>query len=174
MKNRTTTRAGLVAGTVVCSFALAGGPAAAAPPIPLEPEPPLTLEACGTTVTITDVVNMGRIHVKEGEAASKITGRLVVMVSTPDGRSATLNVSGPAKITPTATGIELSARGRNLLFATTEGERRIQAALGIPTLALTSGPVDATLTIDPVTGEFTAIDPHRTPPRIQDVCDLLE
>jgi hypothetical protein len=50
---------------------------------------------------------------------------------------------------------------------------KIQAALGLPTLALTAGPLGATVTLDPATGEFTAIDLHRRPPRVQDVCDLL-
>ena len=157
--------AGLVAGSA--------GPAMAKPPIPVEPSPPLVVEACGTQVTLTDVVNKGRIHTKKGSATTKTTGALKILATTPDGRSVLLNASGPARRTPTGTGFRLEARGQNISIALTEGERAIHEAIGLPVIALTSGPLDATLSFDETGQEIISIDLHRRPPRVVDVCDLL-
>ena len=167
-------RAAIVMAVVGSSMAFGVGPAAADPPTPVEGVPPVTIEACGTDVTITEIVNKQREHRKKGEETIKSTGRLVIEVSTPDGRSALLNASGSARITPTETGFVADARGRNLLYAIGEQEREIFAALGIPTLAITSGPFTVDVSLDPVSGLFSDVDLLRRPPVIEDVCDLLE
>jgi hypothetical protein len=163
----------LVATVVGGSLGLGVGPASAVPPQRLEPEPTLTVEACGTAVTITDVVSKGKVHTRKNSDTIMFTGPIVVEVSTPDGRSVTLNVSGSARVTPTATGYFAQSRGRNLNVAVTAEERRVVAEAGFPTLALTTGPLDVAVAIDPATGFFTALDVQRRPPKVQDVCDLL-
>ena len=58
-------RAAVVTAVVATSLASGVGPAWADPPVAVEGVPPITIEACGTAVTITEVVNKEREHRKK-------------------------------------------------------------------------------------------------------------
>jgi hypothetical protein len=155
------------------------GSASAAPPQRLERTPPLTLQACGTTLTITDL-SKGKVHMKEGSETVKFTGPFTTLITTADGRSATIRPNGMARETflgfdpeTNTVRIRVDARGRNVAVAVTPVEQALNAALGYPQLALSSGPVTSILTIDVATGTVVDIELLRRPNQVTDVCTLL-
>jgi hypothetical protein len=166
--------AGALAGAMVLGLA---GPAAAAPPERVPRQPDLTFQACGTTLTLTDLSN-SKIHFND--ESIKLTGPSAVQITTADGRSAFVRVNGSLRITflsedPVAGTVTQGVQGRglNLFFSVTPGEQAIAEALGFPVLALTKGPISAISTMDVATGEIVATEVSRRPPHVEDVCTLL-
>ena len=150
-------------------------PALAAPPDRIEPAPPTTITACGTTVTITEVVQRERSRFQETEDGftNRITGARKVRVST-DSRSVLLNVSGPGKVTRQGNTLTIKGAGRNLVFPTTPEERAVQLAAGLPELALLIGGYEVVFTLDPSTGQRLSAEEPRRAAQVIDVCELLQ
>jgi uncharacterized protein YndB with AHSA1/START domain len=123
---------------------------------------PFTLEACGTTVEVTYPIDkeyqrvttdaQGNQHIQvttdaQGNQHIQVTGALVAtFTDTATGRSVTYNISGPAKnsIAYANGDFLLVATGRNLGILTTEQA----AALGLPELFVTSGPIRVLIRAD--------------------------
>jgi hypothetical protein len=150
-------------------------PALAAPPDRVEPVPPTTITACGTTVTITEVVQRERSRFQETEDGftNKITGAHKVRVST-GSQSVLLSVSGPAKITRQGSTLTIKGAGRNLVFPTTPEDRAVQLAAGLPELALLIGGYEVVFTLDPDTGQRISAEEPRRAAQVIDVCQLLQ
>lgn len=99
---------------VLCGASLLGaitiGTAAAASDtgwVPDGPNDPTSISACGTTLTITDVVNKVEHRTLTDNKGNEVTsyrGAYVVKVAAPDGRRAVLDNSGPYRQITTADG----------------------------------------------------------------------
>ena len=174
---------------------LAGGglasPAVAAPPFerfPANPEPfTFPFEVCGTTVTITELVQREKINLKN----MRVTGALKLRITNEvTGQSTVVNASGPGTFistvnpdgTETVTG---ASQGRSLFTPFTEADLAKSAAMGLPEIFVTSGPVTTTAVFPPFP-EFSEENPPPEdfvfepisesidfPNRIQDVCALI-
>lgn len=75
--------------------------------VPDGPNDPTSISACGTTLTITDVVNKVEHRTLTDNRANEITdyrGAYVVRVAAPDGRKAVLDNSGPYRRITSANG----------------------------------------------------------------------
>jgi len=159
---------------------LTGGlasPALAAPPVPVESQPPQTFPLCGTEVTISEEVNRTREH-KDG----RITGALKLRVTNDrTRRSIVVNASGPGRVVETDLGggrfqLDFSFTGRSLIFPFIPGEVPFFRAAGLPDLFVTKGPFRQTTVID-----VSGIDETTPPPvvgftidvpnRVEDLCD---
>ncbi len=129
---------------------------------------PYTSVNCGTTLTVTEVVNREWQRITtdaNGTVHIKITGAYKVLITTEDGRSALVNASGPAFHTLDAAGVfTFNARGLTIL-----GGLDPEAAqdLGLPLDAVLSGPFTVRVNAD---GTLTLV---RAPAHIRNVCDLL-
>lgn len=104
--------------------------------VPVGRYPDLDIQACGTTLTIHDVVN--RVEVRErtddrGNVRTDFRGVYIVRVSAPDGRQVVLNNSGPYSIVDFANGDTLiTVRPPALVFAFDEAEADAFEAAGLP------------------------------------------
>jgi hypothetical protein len=102
---------------------------------------PATLEACGTTVTITFPMDKEYQRVTtdaQGNQHIKVTGALkATFTDTATGRSVTYNVSGPGNSIAYANGDFLfNATGRNFIALFPN-----QVIAGLPQIFVTSGPI---------------------------------
>jgi len=97
----------------------------------------------------------------------------VIEVTSGDGRSAVVRVPGQVRVTGTEDMVTISSIGRTLLVPLLEAEREAQREAGLPDLALVTGRVDSTLTLDPITGTPIDVDIAITG-KVIDACDLLE
>lgn len=165
--------------TVICVLALSvATPASAAPKGPWEPagdNPPQVIQACGTTLIIDEEVQRERIRVTETDtgATIEIRGFLSISVVAADGRSVTVNASGPITITASATGNVIELRGRNFITPANPIQAAAFTAAGLPLVSLTSGPATFQEVVDPETGELLSASILRVPPVVTDVCTLL-
>lgn len=129
---------------------------------------PFTVEACGTTVDATFPMDKEYQQVTtdaEGNQHIKVTGALkVTLTDTATGRSVTYNISGPGTSIAYANGdFLLVATGRNLGILTAEQA----AALGLPELFVTSGPIRVLIRAD------GSVDIQRQGNHLQDICAAL-
>jgi len=162
----------------ICVLALGvATPSSAAPKGDFEPLgdlPPQVVSACGTTLTIDEEVNRERIRVTETDTGAiiEIRGFLSISVVAADGRSATVNASGPITITASATGNVVELRGRNFITPGNPLQAAALAAAGLPLVSLTSGPISFQEVFGP-TGALLSTSVERVPPVVVDVCTLL-
>jgi hypothetical protein len=174
----------VVVGVTAFALVLPVGPASAAPKSKFEraqPQAPFPLPACGTTVTISEVANKVRERVTttaDGQTVINIRGHYVLRVTAEDGRTATINASGPADYTFSADGRRslLQFKGQTVLFPFPDGsaEAAAQKAAGLPAFALTSGPIEIVDVLNPETGQVLTEEFTQTPGHVVDVCSLLE
>lgn len=166
-------------------------PALAAPPFerfPSNPEPfTFPFEVCGTTVTITELVQREKINLKN----MRVTGALKLLVTNADtGESTVVNASGPVTQTSTLNPdgtetVTFNSQGRSLFTPFLAADLEKSRAAGLPDIFVTSGPVDATIVFPP----FPEIPEGQEPPeevfvqpisqsidfpnQVQDVCALI-
>lgn len=106
---------GILKGVVVSTAALVitglGGTAAQAATDtgwePVGPGDPVTTQACGTTLTITEKVNKVESRTREddrGNVRTDYRGTYIVKVTAPDGRRVVLDNSGPYSVFEFANG----------------------------------------------------------------------
>ena len=133
------------------------------------------IQACGTTLIIDEEVQRERIRVTETDtgATIEIRGFLSISVVAADGRSVTVNASGPITITASATGNVIELRGRNFITPANPIQAAAFTAAGLPLVSLTSGPATFQEVVDPETGELLSASILRVPPVVTDVCTLL-
>jgi hypothetical protein len=141
---------------------------------------PFDIEACGTTITVTEEVNQVRERTgetKDGGTITSYRGRLVMRLDAADGRTTTLNVSGPLDFIINAEGDRgvYQFTGHTLLFPYPAGspEATAQAAAGLPAFAVTSGLLEIVDQYN-AKGEVVRESFTRTPPHAEDVCTLLD
>ena len=141
---------------------------------PAEDYPPFTFAACGTQVTVDEGRNEVVERVVEQSNGTRIEfkGHLDLVLETADGRSAVVDASGPGKITITSTHTIVSMRGANLLMAVDAKGRRFHRENGLPTMALTEGPVLIHEVPGDEEGESTQTL-RRAPIHVVDACTLL-
>jgi hypothetical protein len=132
------------------------------------PADPYTSVDCGTTLTVTEVVNREWQRVTtdaDGITHIQVTGAYKVLITTEDGRSALVNASGPGFHSLDAAGVfTFDARGLTILGLTPEQAQQ----LGLPLDAVLSGPF--TVRSDP-DGTLTLL---RAPSHVRSVCGLLK
>ena len=159
---------------------LAGGalasPALAAPPERIPPMPePFEVEACDTTLLFEEVVQKERVHVKEGKL-DRVTGALKVRITNlENGESILVNASGPGTFEEIenedgSLTLIIRFKGRSLIFAQSPEDRQFFEAAGLPDVFITSGPLNATITLTENGVADASID---APRRVQDVCEIL-
>jgi len=126
-------------GAALVTFGLAAGPAVAATDsgwAPVGPSPDEQVRACGTTLTVSEVVNEVEMRTREddqGNTRTDIRGRYVVKVTAPDGRKVRLNNSGPYSVFDYANGdtfVTVAAPG--LIYPFDPAERAAFKAAGLP------------------------------------------
>ena len=174
---------------------LAGGalatPALAAPPLepfPSNPDPfTFPFEVCGTTVTITELVQREKVNLKN----QRLTGALKLLVTNEEtGQSTVVNASGPATQTftlnPDGTQtLTFSSQGLGLFTPHVEADLEKSRAAGLPDIFVTSGRVETTIVFPPFPDfgegeeppEDVVLEPisesFDLPHRVQDVCALI-
>lgn len=112
--SRTATAAVLVA--VLSSGA---APASAAPPAPApEQLQSFSLPLCGGVVQVVELVNRERSRERDGVTTTR--GRYVLQVGLVEGKTVTLNVSGPTSYDASGT---FTGTGNNVLSATDPATR---------------------------------------------------
>jgi hypothetical protein len=129
--------------------------------------PPYVTQDCGTTITVTTTMNKEWSRTTtdaQGNITVQTTGANKALVTTEDGRSATLNASGPSWQSLDTAGVFVyDARGLNLFTLSPEAA----ATLGLPQDAVMAGPVTVRVDAD---GTLTLV---QAPAHVWDVCDLL-
>lgn len=159
---------------------LAGGafasPALAAPPERIPPMPePFEVEACDTTLFFEEVMQKQRVHVKEGKL-DRVTGALKVRVTNlENGESILVNASGPGTFEEIenedgSLTVVIRGKGRSLIFPETPEDLKFFGAAALPDVFITSGPLNATLTLTENGLQNVTFD---VPRRVQDVCEIL-
>jgi hypothetical protein len=137
-----------------------------------EGPPPLTLSACGGTVTLEQIVDTTRLI--ETKAGIQIVGNGVVQLS---DRDSTIDVRIPGRVSFSSdaeTGVtRIVLTGQTLLIPDTEGLRTALADAGLPDIALIHGRVVIVENFDEETGTVTDRIVSATP-RVTDVCALLD
>jgi hypothetical protein len=120
--------------------ALAGGPTASAQQTsawtPTGPNPDATVQACGTTLTIRDLVNRVEsrtVELADGAVRTDYRGKLVSRVSAPDGRKVALDNSGRFSVTELANGdVAYDVRSPALIYYFDDVERAAFNKAGLP------------------------------------------
>jgi hypothetical protein len=104
--------------------------------VPDGPYPDATTTACGTTLTIHEVVNRVERRTREdhkGNTRIDFRGKYVVLVSAPTGRKVVLNNSGPYSISDFANGDEfVTVASPGLIFPVNAQEPAAFIAAGLP------------------------------------------
>jgi hypothetical protein len=136
-----------------------------------EGPPPLSLSACGGTVTLEQVVDTTRLI--ETRAGIQIVGNGVVRLSDEDSA---IDVRIPGRVSFSSdpeTGVtRIVLTGQTLLIPDTEALRTALADADLPEIALIKGRVVILETFDEETGTVTDQIVSATP-RVTDVCELL-
>jgi hypothetical protein len=136
------------------------------------------VEACGTTLTITEVSNNINFRGDEEGGTFAGSGNATQLITAADGRSATIKSAGQFRTRVTSGSFteergSLTARltGRFLIYPLNEQERREFDRLGLPQLALLTGRTEATFDFSPAGDENLRLT--RVPSNVRNACDLL-
>ena len=104
--------------------------------VPDGPHNPVSVQACGTTLTISDQVNEVLRRAIADDAGNTVTaykGRYIVKVTAGDGRKVVLDNSGPYAVIDKANGDELVPIGApGLIYPFDEDEAAVFQANGLP------------------------------------------
>jgi hypothetical protein len=184
----------VLVGTAAAVMVLSGGVASAADtqppgddegwvPVPEEFYEPVDVEACGSVVTITggDVreAELRQQVLDDGSTFLEFRGdRTVDLTRQSDGATIDeLDVSGRSWDLVSSDGSEVVAEldGPVVLWAGNEVERAAADEAGLPHLMyVQEGTILLRLTVDPETGESTAVDGLRLEADVVDLCGVLE
>ncbi|MGY1624247.1 hypothetical protein ACI789_18770 [Geodermatophilus sp. SYSU D00965] len=180
----------VLVGTAVTVLALSGGGTSAANaqppdgdgwvPVPEEFYDPVDVEACGSVVTIAggDVreAEQRQQALDDGGTFVEFRGaRTVDLTRQSDGATVDeLDTSGPSwdLVSSDSTEVVFEVDGPTVLYAGNDVERAAADEAGLPHLMyVQEGTVLLRLTIDPATGESTAVDGLRLDADVVDLCD---
>lgn len=184
----------VLVGTAAAVMVLSGGVASAADtqppgddegwvPVPEEFYEPVDVEACGSVVTITggDVreAELRQQVLDDGSTFLEFRGdRTVDLTRQSDGATIDeLDVSGRSWDLVSSDGSEVVAEldGPVVLWAGNEVERAAADEAGLPHLMyVQEGTILLRLTVDPATGESTAVDGLRLEADVVDLCGVLD
>ena len=129
----------------LCSLGMMASPAVADNGDDSVP-PPDKFQACGTTVTVTTLVDETKgtvIRENARKTVTRFTGKLVLRITAQDGRRISrLDVSGPATVTEHKNGrrLEVKGTGRNFFSAMSPSEAREFREEGLPKIFFEQGP----------------------------------
>ena len=183
----------VLVGTAAAVMVLSGGVASAADtqppgddegwvPVPEEFYEPVDVEACGSVVTVTggDVreAELRQQVLDDGSTFLEFRGdRTVDLTRQSDGATIDeLDVSGRSWDLISSDGSEVVAEldGPLVLWTGNDVERAAADEAGLPHLMyLTEGSVLLRLTVDPATGESTAVDGLQLDADVVDLCDAF-
>jgi hypothetical protein len=182
----------VLVGTAAAVVILSGGAASAAEtqppddegwvPVPEEFYDPVDVEACGSVVTIVggDVreAELRQQVLDDGTTFLEIRGGWTVdLTRQSDGAVIDeLDTSGPSWDLISSDGTEVVAGldGPKVIWAGNDVERAAADEAGLPHLMyLTEGSVLLRLTVDPATGESTAVDGLQLDADVVDLCDAF-
>jgi hypothetical protein len=180
----------VLVGTAAAVMVLSGGGTSAADaqapgddgwvPVPEEFYAPVDVEACGSVVTVAagDVRAVEQRQQVLGDGSTFLEfrgGRTVDLTRKSDGAVVDeLDVSGPSwdLISSDGTKVVAEVDGPAMLYAGNDVERAAADAAGLPHLMyFQEGTVLLRLTVDPATGEATAVDGLRLDAAVADLCD---
>ena len=184
----------VLVGTAAAVMVLSGGVASAADtqppgddegwvPVPEEFYEPVDVEACGSVVTVTggDVreAELRQQVLDDGSTFLEFRGdRTVDLTRQSDGATIDeLDVSGRSWDLVSSDGSEVVAElnGPVVLWAGNEVERAAADEAGLPHLMyVQEGTILLRLTVDPETGESTAVDGLRLEADVVDLCGVLD
>lgn len=136
--------------------------------------PPVKVAACGTQVTIDEVINHVRQRVTETPtgAVIEVEGYLIVGLKAADGRGVRLDASGPTTVFATEQAVTAQLRGRSLVVGTTPLQVAALQKAKLPTITLINGTFIVQEKLGP-NGEPTAATVLRRPAKVTDACRLL-
>lgn len=184
----------VLVGTAAAVMVLSGGVASAADaqppgddegwvPVPEEFYEPVDVEACGSVVTVTggDVreAELRQQVLDDGSTFLEFRGdRTVDLTRQSDGATIDeLDVSGRSWDLVSSDGSEVVAEldGPVVLWAGNDVERAAADEAGLPHLMyVQEGTILLRLTVDPATGESTAVDGLRLEADVVDLCGVLD
>ncbi len=184
----------VLVGTAAAVMVLSGGVASAADtqppgddegwvPVPEEFYEPVDVEACGSVVTVTggDVreAELRQQVLDDGSTFLEFRGdRTVDLTRQSDGATIDeLDVSGRSWDLISSDGSEVVAEldGPLVLWAGNDVERAAADEAGLPHLMyVQEGTILLRLTVDPATGESTAVDGLRLEADVVDLCGVLD
>ncbi len=184
----------VLVGTAAAVMVLSGGVASAADtqppgddegwvPVPEEFYEPVDVEACGSVVTVTggDVreAELRQQVLDDGSTFLEFRGdRTVDLTRQSDGATIDeLDVSGRSWDLISSDGSEVVAEldGPLVLWAGNDVERAAADEAGLPHLMyVQEGTILLRLTVDPATGESTAVDGLQLEADVVDLCDVLD
>ena len=184
----------VLVGTAAAVMVLSGGVASAADaqppgddegwvPVPEEFYEPVDVEACGSVVTVTggDVreAEVRQQVLDDGSTFLEFRGdRTVDLTRQSDGATIDeLDVSGRSWDLVSSDGSEVVAEldGPVVLWAGNDVERAAADEAGLPHLMyVQEGTILLRLTVDPATGESTAVDGLRLEADVVDLCGVLD
>lgn len=184
----------VLVGTATAVMVLSGGVASAADaqppgddegwvPVPEEFYEPVDVEACGSVVTVTggDVreAEQRQQVLDDGSTFLEFRGsRTVDLTRQSDGATIDeLDVSGRSWDLVSSDGSEVVAEldGPWVLWAGNDVERAAADEAGLPHLMyVEEGTILLRLTVDPATGESTAVDGLRLEADVVDLCGVLD
>lgn len=147
---------------------------------PAQDLPPVTFRACGTRVTLDEVLSLFEVKERLREYADGSTlidgfGRNVLRVTTADGRRARLDASGPyrVRIDPVAGRVVFRGRGATVLYPGNPLQAAAARAAGLPRFSTFTGDVVLVDRFDPETGEPTSARVVERPEFVTNACLLL-
>ncbi len=184
----------VLVGTAAAVMVLSGGVASAADtqppgddegwvPVPEEFYEPVDVEACGSVVTVTggDVreAELRQQVLDDGSTFLEFRGdRTVDLTRQSDGATIDeLDVSGRSWDLISSDGSEVVAEldGPLVLWAGNDVERAAADEAGLPHLMyVQEGTILLRLTVDPATGESTAVDGLQLEADVVDLCGVLD
>jgi hypothetical protein len=151
-------------------------------PVPEEFYDPVDVEACGSVVTIAggDVREAESRQQTLGDGSTFLElrgGRTVDLTRQSDGAVIDeLDTSGPhwVLVSPDGTEEVVEVGGPSVLYAGNDVERAAADEAGLPHLMyFEEGTFLLRLTVDPATGESTAVDGLQRPADVVDLCDAF-
>ena len=184
----------VLVGTAAAVMVLSGGVASAADtqppgddegwvPVPEEFYEPVDVEACGSVVTVTggDVreAELRQQVLDDGSTFIEFRGnRTVDLTRQSDGATVDeLDVSGRSwdLLSSDGTQVVFEVDGPAVLWAGNDVERAAADEAGLPHLMyVQEGTILLRLTVDPATGESTAVDGLRLEADVVDLCGVLD
>ena len=184
----------VLVGTAAAVMVLSGGVASAADaqppgddegwvPVPEEFYDPVDVEACGSVVTVAagDVreAELRQQVLDDGSTFLEFRGsRTIDLTRQSDGATIDeLDASGPSWDLISADGSEVvfELDGPSVLWAGNDVERAAADEAGLPHLMyVADGTILLRLTVDPATGESTAVDGLRLDADVVDLCEAFD
>ncbi|MGY1762274.1 hypothetical protein ACI79G_15235 [Geodermatophilus sp. SYSU D00779] len=184
----------VLVGTAAAVMVLSGGAASAADaqppgddegwvPVPEEFYAPVDVEACGSVVTVTggDVreAEVRQQVLDDGSTFLEFRGdRTVDLTRQSDGATIDeLGVSGRSwdLVSPDGSEVVAELGGPLVVWAGNDVERAAADEAGLPHLMyVQEGTILLRLTVDPATGESTAVDGLRLEADVVDLCGVLD